>query len=86
MRCDVEDHTKYHKTAVTDNDFFLVRYFVVVHCQVKDHRGNWGSEFKSYCGFVSQEETVEQIESVINYGSKAYRLMDFCKADPETVI
>lgn len=83
MRCDIEDFSKYHKTKATDSDNFVSSYFVVVHCQIKDHRGNWGSEYKSYCGLVSEEETIEQIESVINYGSKAYKLMDFCKADPE---
>ncbi|QBJ61838.1 hypothetical protein [Pseudoalteromonas sp. DL-6] len=84
MRCDIADSSKFHKTKISDYDNFVCRYFVVMHCQIKDHRGNWGKEYKSYCGFVSEDETIEQIERVINYGSKAYQLISFCKVEPET--
>lgn len=86
MRCDIDDNTKYHKRAVTEIDNFTGRYFVIVRCQVKNQFGEWGNEYKSYCGFVPHEESIEQIEEVINNGIEPYKHFGYCITDPKVAI
>jgi hypothetical protein len=74
MRCDISNNEKFHKTKVE-----LSACFVVMKCEILGIGEDWKEE-KVYCGIVHDLTNESELQKILDYGNKAYDLIDFCRS------